>query len=179
MSPGRSSSIRGSRRRRADLRAAVSHRGRQRGAVELYAGRKMVYLQAVRRRTSGSAWCATRASRPRPWCRPCWIASCPCWRPSRSSCLRCGTWPTAARRSLFRLVRKALGLLPDVGFVNAYGLTETSSTIAVLTPTTTGPRWPRPMMRSLGGSGRSVSRYRASRCRSAARTAPSSARADR
>ncbi|BBZ01272.1 AMP-dependent ligase [Mycolicibacterium chitae] len=32
------------------------------------------------------------------------------------------------------LVRKALGLLPHVGFVNAYGLTETSSTIAVLTP---------------------------------------------
>jgi acyl-CoA synthetase (AMP-forming)/AMP-acid ligase II len=32
------------------------------------------------------------------------------------------------------LVRKALGLLPEVGFVNAYGLTETSSTIAVLTP---------------------------------------------
>jgi len=32
------------------------------------------------------------------------------------------------------LVRKALRLLPDVGFVNAYGLTETSSTVAVLTP---------------------------------------------
>src|SRR5580658_10159080 len=32
------------------------------------------------------------------------------------------------------LVRKALKLLPHVGFVNAYGLTETSSTIAVLTP---------------------------------------------
>ncbi|WP_368681818.1 AMP-binding protein [Mycobacterium intracellulare] len=32
------------------------------------------------------------------------------------------------------LVRKALHLLPDVGFVNAYGLTETSSTIAVLGP---------------------------------------------
>ena len=32
------------------------------------------------------------------------------------------------------LVRKALDLLPEVGFVNAYGLTETSSTIAVLTP---------------------------------------------
>jgi acyl-CoA synthetase (AMP-forming)/AMP-acid ligase II len=32
------------------------------------------------------------------------------------------------------LVRKALGLLPAVDFVNAYGLTETSSTIAVLTP---------------------------------------------
>lgn len=32
------------------------------------------------------------------------------------------------------LVRKVLDLLPHVGFVNAYGLTETSSTIAVLTP---------------------------------------------
>ncbi|MEW5810359.1 MAG: fatty acid--CoA ligase family protein [Actinomycetota bacterium] len=32
------------------------------------------------------------------------------------------------------LVRQALSLLPEVGFVNAYGLTETSSTIAVLTP---------------------------------------------
>jgi acyl-CoA synthetase (AMP-forming)/AMP-acid ligase II len=32
------------------------------------------------------------------------------------------------------LVRKAIALLPHVGFVNAYGLTETSSTIAVLTP---------------------------------------------
>ncbi|MET0899236.1 MAG: fatty acid--CoA ligase family protein [Mycobacterium sp.] len=32
------------------------------------------------------------------------------------------------------LVRKAIELLPHVGFVNAYGLTETSSTIAVLTP---------------------------------------------
>ncbi|MEB4209016.1 class I adenylate-forming enzyme family protein [Mycobacterium sp. 94-17] len=32
------------------------------------------------------------------------------------------------------LVRRALEMLPDVGFVNAYGLTETSSTIAVLTP---------------------------------------------
>ncbi|MCV7345881.1 class I adenylate-forming enzyme family protein [Mycolicibacterium rhodesiae] len=32
------------------------------------------------------------------------------------------------------LVRKALELLPAVGFVNAYGLTETSSTIAVLGP---------------------------------------------
>jgi len=32
------------------------------------------------------------------------------------------------------LVRRALRLLPEVGFVNAYGLTETSSTVAVLTP---------------------------------------------
>lgn len=32
------------------------------------------------------------------------------------------------------LVRRAMELLPHVGFVNAYGLTETSSTIAMLTP---------------------------------------------
>ena len=32
------------------------------------------------------------------------------------------------------LVRKTIELLPSVGLVNAYGLTETSSTIAVLTP---------------------------------------------
>lgn len=32
------------------------------------------------------------------------------------------------------LLRRALDLLPHVGFVNAYGLTETSSTIAVLMP---------------------------------------------
>lgn len=32
------------------------------------------------------------------------------------------------------LVRRTMDLLPDVGLVNAYGLTETSSTIAVLTP---------------------------------------------
>jgi acyl-CoA synthetase (AMP-forming)/AMP-acid ligase II len=32
------------------------------------------------------------------------------------------------------IIERALALLPQVGFVNAYGLTETSSTIAVLTP---------------------------------------------
>jgi len=33
-----------------------------------------------------------------------------------------------------RVLREALRLLPDTGFVNAYGLTETASTIAVLGP---------------------------------------------
>jgi acyl-CoA synthetase (AMP-forming)/AMP-acid ligase II len=32
------------------------------------------------------------------------------------------------------VIERALALLPDTGFVNAYGLTETSSTIAILTP---------------------------------------------
>jgi acyl-CoA synthetase (AMP-forming)/AMP-acid ligase II len=57
------------------------------------------------------------------------------------------------------LVRKALKLLPDVGFVNAYGLTETSSTVAVLTPEdhreadrANDPR----IARRLGSTGRAV-----------------------
>jgi len=57
------------------------------------------------------------------------------------------------------LVRKAIQLLPDVGFVNAYGLTETSSTVAVLTPddhreayTTDDPA----VARRLGSVGRAV-----------------------
>ena len=37
-------------------------------------------------------------------------------------------------RAPLPLVRRALELLPDVGLVNGYGLTETSSTVAVLTP---------------------------------------------
>ena len=32
------------------------------------------------------------------------------------------------------LIERAIAALPDVAFVNAYGLTETSSTISVLTP---------------------------------------------
>jgi len=32
------------------------------------------------------------------------------------------------------VIERAIGLLPDVGYVNAYGLTETSSTIALLGP---------------------------------------------
>ncbi|HYF44630.1 MAG TPA: AMP-binding protein, partial [Acidimicrobiales bacterium] len=32
------------------------------------------------------------------------------------------------------LIERAIGALPDVAFVNAYGLTETSSTVSVLTP---------------------------------------------
>ena len=32
------------------------------------------------------------------------------------------------------VIERAIGVLPDVGFVNAYGLTETSSTLALLGP---------------------------------------------
>ena len=53
-----------------------------------------------------------------------------------------GTPPPPALRTLayggarmpVRVLEKALRLMPNVGFVNAYGLTETSSTVSVLTP---------------------------------------------
>ena len=71
------------------------------------------------------------------------------------------------------LVRKALELLPHVGFVNAYGLTETSSTIAVLTPDDHRERTgrSRPGRGPAVGFGWSAS-SRASRCRFATRPAP-------
>ena len=52
----------------------------------------------------------------------------------RWACRRCGRSPTAAARCRAPVVERAMGLLPDVDLVNAYGLTETSSTIAVLGP---------------------------------------------
>ena len=53
---------------------------------------------------------------------------------SRRIFRRCGIWPTADRRSRCRWSARRWSCCPSVGFVNAYGLTETSSTIAVLTP---------------------------------------------
>ena len=65
------------------------------------------------------------------------------------------------------VIERALRLLPHVDFVNAYGLTETSSTIAVL-----GPEDHREAINSTdepsgGGWDRSAGRCRASRSRSA------------
>ena len=74
------------------------------------------------------------------------------------------------------LVRRALALLPEVGFVNAYGLTETSSTIAVLTPEDHRVALTSDDPVCCAASARSGGPCRPSRFRSAARTAPSSAR---
>ena len=52
----------------------------------------------------------------------------------RDAARACATCPTAAGACRSRCIERAMELLPDVGFVNAYGLTETSSTIAVLGP---------------------------------------------
>ena len=75
------------------------------------------------------------------------------------------------------LVRKALELLPEVGFVNAYGLAETSSTIAVLTPDDHRAALSASDTAVTAASVRWAGRCPASRCRSAPKTARSSRRA--
>ena len=63
----------------------------------LYLGRRIVYLAAVRRRRRGSRRCAGRGS-PTPWsCRRCWPASATCSRPTAAGCPACGRCPTAGR----------------------------------------------------------------------------------
>ena len=84
---------------------------------------------------------------------------------------RCATWPTAAVACRCRSSSRRCALLPDVGFVNAYGLTETSSSVAVL-----GPDDHREALSSddpavRAGSARSARRCPRSSCRSATRWA--------
>ena len=74
------------------------------------------------------------------------------------------------------LLRKALDLLPHVGFVNAYGLTETSSTVAVLTPADHREFHGHPDELVASGSARSANPCPVSKCRSAPTTARSSVR---
>ena len=42
--------------------------------------------------------------------------------------------PTPEQQYMVELINRALELFPNTGFTNAYGLTETSSTIALLGP---------------------------------------------
>lgn len=105
------------------------------GAVlsNMYAGRRLVYLPTF----DPAAWIAlidteqvTSATVvPTMLDR---IVSVLEQQPAQLSSLR--TLAYGGSRVPLPLVRKALALLPHVGFVNAYGLTETSSTVAVLTP---------------------------------------------
>lgn len=99
----------------------------------LYAGRKMVYL----RKFDAADWVRLAATES--------VTSAtvvPTMLDRIITELDANPTPLPALRTLayggskvaLPLVRKALDLMPDVGFVNAYGLTETSSTIAVLTP---------------------------------------------
>ena len=69
------------------------------------------------------------------------------------------------------LIERAMAMLPDVDFVNAYGLTETSSTISVLTPDDHREASASDDPAVRGGSARSAGRCRRSSWRSATPTA--------
>ena len=94
--------------------------------------------------------------------------------------------PTAAHARLRRRPDAAdrcssgrCALFPDAGFVNAYGLTETSSTIAVLGPDDHRAALAPTTRPSAPASARRAGRCRASRSRSATSSASSSRRARR
>ncbi|MCX2934268.1 fatty acid--CoA ligase family protein [Mycobacterium sp. CVI_P3] len=101
--------------------------------TNLYAGRKMVYLRRFDPhewiRLVGHERVTTATVVPTMLDR---IVSVLERQPAELPTLR--NLAYGGSRVGLPLVRKALDLLPHVGFVNAYGLTETSSTIAVLTP---------------------------------------------
>ena len=100
----------------------------------VYAGRRIVYLDAF----DAQVWLDTvrgrgrhpghgRADHAGPRRGP------PRRRPGRRS-RRCARSPTAGPACRCPVLERALELFPGTGFVNAYGLTETSSTIALLGP---------------------------------------------
>ncbi len=100
----------------------------------LYAGPKDGVPAAVRRERVGAAGPRRGGHRRRPSCRRCLTVSSRSWRAEPVELPTLRNLAYGGSKVALPLVRKALELLPDVGFVNAYGLTETSSTIAVLSP---------------------------------------------
>lgn len=99
----------------------------------LYAGRKMVYLRQFDAkewiRLIGAEGVTTATVVPTMLDR---IVAALSAEPVELPTLR--NLAYGGSKVALPLVRTALQLLPGVGFVNAYGLTETSSTIAVLGP---------------------------------------------
>jgi acyl-CoA synthetase (AMP-forming)/AMP-acid ligase II len=102
--------------------------------TNLYSGRRIVYLE----RFTAARWLDTVATEgithamvvPTMLARIVdELAAGPPVIPLRLRSLSYGGAPLAPS-----ILRRALSLLPEVGFVNAYGLTETSSSIAVLGP---------------------------------------------
>ena len=115
--------------------AAVPHRGRHRGADVHVRGPAHRAAPAVHARGMARGGDDASASRTRSSCRRCSPGSCTRSRPTRASARpRCARSPTAAPACRRPCSSAALELLPDTGFVNAYGLTETSSTVCVLGP---------------------------------------------
>lgn len=108
----------------AGIGAAMSH---------LYAGRKVVYLRAF----DAAEWIAvvTRESVTTATVVPTMLARIVAELQRTGATLpSLQTLAYGGSKVALPLLRSALHLLPEVGFVNAYGLTETSSTVAVLGP---------------------------------------------
>lgn len=99
----------------------------------LYAGRRVVYLQQFdpRRWVSLVAEENITHAMVVPTMLERIVDELEC-NPAALPSLR--TLAYGGSKAALPLVRRTLELLPHVGLVNAYGLTETSSTIAVLTP---------------------------------------------
>ena len=108
--------------------------GCERGAVEPVRGPKDGVPAPVRRRRVGPAGARRRRHDRDGRARPCSTASSPLWKHEPTELPTLRNLAYGGSKVALPLVRKALGCCPSVGFVNAYGLTETSSTIAVLTP---------------------------------------------
>lgn len=99
----------------------------------LFAGRRLVYL----RRFDPDGWLETirREQITHAMVVPTMLARIVEYldgHPAEVPSLRSLSYGGA--RVADRVIREALRLFPDVGFVNAYGLTETASTIAILGP---------------------------------------------
>ena len=100
----------------------------------LYAGRRIVYLDRVRSRSAGWSACVEEGV-THAMVVPTMLARIVEHlgdRPADVPTLRSLAYGGA--RDAAPVLERALELFPDGDFVNAYGLTETSSTIAVLGP---------------------------------------------
>ena len=123
-------------RGRAGQRAAVPRRrrGRTCSATSTPAGGSSTSTPST-----PSAWLDDRARRAasptRWWCRRCWPASSTLLdaRPSGDA-RRCARSSYGGARMPRPVLEARAGAVAGTGFVNAYGLTETSSTIALLGP---------------------------------------------
>ena len=117
-----------------DRRRVVSvrlSRGRAANLLSnLYAGRRIVYLQQFDA-ADGSPPSAITASPTPWWCRRCSLASPRCSRPTAADCPAFAPSPTAEPEPPTNVLERVMRL-PGVDPPKRYGLTETSSTIAVL-----------------------------------------------
>jgi len=103
-----------------------------------YAGRRIVYLPGF----SPEGWIAAARDEAVTHAMvvpPCSAASWTCGNGRTPPC-RAAAPVYGGGRMPVPVIERALRLLPDVGFVNAYGLTETSSTSRCSARRTTGPR---------------------------------------